>query len=385
MTRSNRPADLILAGGGLSNALIALALRQQRPELDIRIIESGSNIGGNKTWSFHTTDFAAAHFDFLAPLVVKSWPAQEVRFPRYTRKLATGYNSISSERLHQVVMQALGDNIIFGARIAGVTPTEVTLEDGRNFEAKCVIDGRGVTLNNDWQLGYQKFFGLEVELAEDCGLDHPIIMDATVEQIDGYRFVYTLPFEPRRILVEDTYYSSNEGLDVTALEERVRAYLVKKGWHITRVVRRESGVLPIVHTADINRLWADTGVTPRVGLRAFMFQPTTGYSLPDAVRIAEQIAALPEVTPAAVGACVRKASFEAWEQRSFFRMLNRLMFIVAEPYQRLAVMQRFYTLPERLIRRFYACDLTFMDKARILTGKPPVAFFKAFGVIKERP
>jgi lycopene beta-cyclase len=385
MTLSNRPADLILAGGGLSNALIALALRQQRPDLDIRIIEAGDTIGGNKTWSFHTTDFAAAHFYFLAPLVVASWKAQEVRFPKYTRKLRTGYNSISSERLHKVVTEALGDNIIFGARIASTSPTEVTLEDGRSFEAKCVIDGRGLTLNSDWQLGYQKFFGLEVELEAPCGLDHPIIMDATVEQIDGYRFVYTLPFEARRILVEDTYYSSNAALDVVELEDRVKAYLAAKGWRYTRILRRESGVLPIVHTGDINRLWADTGNTPRVGLRAFMFQPTTGYSLPDAVKIAEQIAALAEVTPESVAACVRKASHDAWHERSFFRLLNRLMFIVAEPYQRLAVMQRFYTLSEKLIRRFYACDLTFYDKARILTGKPPVAFFKAFTVIKEKP
>jgi lycopene beta-cyclase len=385
MTISNRPADLILAGGGLSNALIALALRQKRPDLDIRIIEAGSTIGGNKTWSFHSTDFAAAHFQFLSPLVVKSWAAQEVRFPRYTRKLATGYNSISSDRLHQVVTEALGDNIIFGARIASTSATDVTLEDGRSFEARCVIDGRGLSPNTPWQLGYQKFFGLEVELAESCGLDHPIIMDATVEQIDGYRFVYTLPFEATRILVEDTYYSSNADLDVVALEQRVKAYLQAKGWRLTRVLRRESGVLPIVHTADIERLWAEASDTPRVGLRAFMFQPTTGYSLPDAVKIAELVAELDHVTPQAVAACVRKASVEAWENRSFFRLLNRLMFIVAKPQQRLAVMQRFYTLSESLIRRFYACDLTFYDKARILIGKPPVAFFKAFTVIKERP
>jgi lycopene beta-cyclase len=384
MTRSNRPADLILAGGGLSNALIALALRQTRPDLDIRIIEAGKMIGGNKTWSFHTTDFAAAHFDFLAPLVVKSWDAQEVRFPRYTRTLTTGYNSISSERLHQVVTKMLGDNILFNAPIASVTPTEVTLDDGRSFEGRCVIDGRGPAAQQDWQLGYQKFFGLEVELVQPCGLAHPIIMDATVEQIDGYRFVYILPFEPTRIMVEDTYYSSNADLDAGTLERRVEAYIAAKGWTVKRVLRRESGVLPIVHTADIKKLWADAGEVPRVGLRAFMFQPTTGYSLPDAVRVAEQIASLAEVTPQAVEACVRKASFEAWETRGFFRMLNRLMFIVAEPHQRLAVMQRFYTLSENLIRRFYACDLTVFDKARILIGKPPVAFFKAFTVIKEK-
>jgi lycopene beta-cyclase len=384
MTLSNRPADLILAGGGLSNALIALALRRKRPDLDIRIVEAGTMIGGNKTWSFHTTDFTTAHFHLLAPLVVASWKEQEVRFPKYTRKLRTGYNSISSQRLHDVVTSAMGDNIIFKAKISALSPTHVTLDDGRSFESRCVIDGRGLQSAQAWELGYQKFFGLEVELEAPCGLSHPIIMDATVEQHDGYRFFYTLPFEPTRILVEDTYYSSNPNLDVVKLEDGVTDYIRKKGWQLRRIVRRESGVLPIVHTADINRLWKSADDVPRVGLRAFMFQPTTGYSLPDAVRLAEQIAGLEHLTPATVAAYVRNASVAAWESRAFFRLLNRLMFIVAEPHERLAVMQRFYTLSENLIRRFYACDLTLFDKARILTGKPPVSFFKSFTVIREK-
>lgn len=378
-------ADIILTGGGLANALIALALRRQRPDLMIKIIERGKRLGGNKTWSFHSTDFAASRVAFLKPLIVRSWDAQEVRFPRYVRKLATGYNSISSERLHQVVCKELGHGAMLGFDAVAITPTQVTLSDGRLLHARCVIDGRGDAPRNDWQAGYQKFFGLEIELEEPCGLDHPIIMDATVEQIDGYRFVYTLPFEAQRILIEDTYYSNSPALDAEVLEARVKAYAASKGWRIAGIARRESGVLPIVHTGDIDRLWAGADSVPRSGVRAFMFQPTTGYSLPDAVRIAERIAALGELEPARVAALVRAASFAAWRERSFFRLLNRLMFVVAEPHERLRVMQRFYGLPEPLIRRFYACDLTFMDKARILTGKPPISFFGALGVVKERP
>ena len=35
-------------------------------------------------------------------------------------------------------------------------------------------------------------------------------------------------------------------------------------------------------------------------------------------------------------------------------------------------MQRFYRLPAPLIARFYAGRLRLRDKARVLTGKPPV-------------
>ena len=35
------------------------------------------------------------------------------------------------------------------------------------------------------------------------------------------------------------------------------------------------------------------------------------------------------------------------------------------------MLARFYRLPEAVIRRFYALELTAMDRARILVGRPP--------------
>jgi lycopene beta-cyclase len=46
-------------------------------------------------------------------------------------------------------------------------------------------------------------------------------------------------------------------------------------------------------------------------------------------------------------------------------------------------MQRFYGLPEGLVRRFYAGQLTWADRLRLVSGKPPVplggALRAAFG------
>ena len=39
--------------------------------------------------------------------------------------------------------------------------------------------------------------------------------------------------------------------------------------------------------------------------------------------------------------------------------------------QRWHVLERFYRLPEATIRRFYALELTAMDRARIVIGRPP--------------
>lgn len=379
-------SDCILVGGGLANSLIALALRHSRPDLKIKIIERDGRIGGNHTWSFHSADLDIAGHAFLRPLVVRSWDSQEVRFPRHTRVLSTRYNSISSSRLHDAVCSAFGERVLFNTNVVEVTASHVTLPGGQRLTASCVIDGRGALEGHAWQVGYQKFFGLEVELERPSGLKRPVIMDATVPQIDGYRFVYTLPFDDRRLLIEDTYYSDRAGLDKPALEERVKAYASAKGWRIERILRQEAGVLPIILSGNIEGLWLDafdSGV-PRAGVRAIMFHPTTGYSLPDAARLARRLSRLDNLASAEVARMVREQSLSAWETRSFYRMLNRLLFIAAKPHERLAVMQRFYTLPEATIRRFYACESTFFDKARILTGKPPVSFFRALQCINEK-
>ena len=52
--------DVIILGGGLAGGLAALALRSERPELGIAIVEPGEKIGGNHLWSFFGSDIDPA-------------------------------------------------------------------------------------------------------------------------------------------------------------------------------------------------------------------------------------------------------------------------------------------------------------------------------------
>ncbi|MDI1364938.1 MAG: lycopene cyclase family protein, partial [bacterium] len=121
-----------------------------------------------------------------------------------------------------------------------------------------------------------------------------------------------------------------------------------------------------------------------VGLRAALFHPTTGYSLPDAAHLADQIAALPTLSSAAIRARVEEHSKACWRKRRFFRLLNRMLFRACAPDQRYRVLERFYRLRAPLIQRFYAGKLTLWDKARVLIGKPPVPIAAALGYLGER-
>ena len=375
--------DLILAGGGLANGLIALRLAEVRPDLRVAIVEAAETIGGNHTWSSFGSDIDKGAHGWTAPLTEHRWDDYGVRFPTRSRQLAAGYGSATSERLDAAVRAALPQGcVLTGVAVAALSPTSVTLANGTVLNAAAVIDGRGQGPTAALDLRWQKFIGIEFELAADHGLTGPIIMDATVPQLDGYRFVYTLPLGPRRVLIEDTYYSDGAELAPEALRARLRAYAAEQGWQVVRELREEAGVLPIALGGDIEALWdeGEPGV-PRVGLRAALFHPTTGYSFPDAVRTAELVASLPDLSAPALYAALRQHSTSTWRARGFYRMLNKMLFIAADPDQRYKVLQRFYGLDASLISRFYAGQSTFADKVRVLSGKPPVPIGRALSAI----
>lgn len=370
--------DVILVGGGLANGLIATRLNGRRPELKVLIVEAGPRLGGNHLWSFHATDVTPAQDRWLKPLVEHAWPEQDVMFPAFRRRLGTGYRSIGSDGFHRVVSGLPGITVELGRRVSGLDPDGVELAGGQRVTATCVIDGRGLQWVSDVAFGYQKFVGLDVEMRAPHGLRYPVIMDATVDQIDGYRFVYCLPFDATRMLIEDTYYSDNAALDVGLLTRRVREYARAAGWTIASVVREEAGVLPITLDGELEAFWPSRALSQaRSGMRAGLFHQTTGYSLPLAAEVADRLAELAPLTTAAAARSIRAIGEASWSQQSFFRMLNRLLFISARPDERRDVMQRFYGLPQPLIERFYAGKPTAFDKAQILTGRPPIPIVRA--------
>lgn len=375
--------DLILAGGGLANSLIAWRLRAERPGLRILVLEQGKRLGGNHTWSFHETDLDAAQLRWIAPLITHRWPRYDVKFPELARTLDGAYASIASHDLAHTIAPALGAALRTGVWIDDITPTSVRLAGGETLHAHAVIDGRGMRASSHLALGYQTFLGQELRLDAAHGLTAPVIMDAGVAQQGGYRFVYLLPFGPDRVLVEDTHYVDSAGWEPERLRANIAAYVQARGWRVRDILREEQGSLPIVLAGDFERYWDQLQGQPSAGLRAGLFHPTTGYSLPHAVRLAERIAGLADLSAPSLFAAIRGEARRAWNQQRFFRMLNRMLFLAGSPDHRWRVMQRFYRLPAPLIARFYAGRLNLTDKARLLTGKPPVPVMEAFVAVRK--
>jgi lycopene beta-cyclase len=186
------------------------------------------------------------------------------------------------------------------------------------------------------------------------------------------------------MLIEDTYYSDNPGLDHELLRSGITAYAASQGWSIDTTLGEEKGVLPIVLGGDIESFWEDgpTGL-PRSGMRAALFHPTTGYSLPEAVRLADAVCRLDHINSSSLFELTRQRSLDLWRRNGFYRLLNRMLFRAAEPDQRYRVFERFYGLSEPLIHRFYAGRSGWLDKVRVLTGKPPVPVGRALRCLRE--
>lgn len=383
MARLPNAYDLILVGGGLASSLIAWRLSIDRPEVRVAVVERDGRLGGKHTWSFFDGDLDPEDRGWLQVATRHRWPGgYDIYFPGLSRVLDTPYNSMISDDLRAEVEPILGDRLIAGEVVA-VSPDGVTLADGRVLTAPGVIDARGPQPTPHLDLGWQVFLGRTVRLTQPHGLTRPTIMDATVAQHGAYRFVYLLPFDEHTVLVEDTYYADNPALDRDLLRRRVDQYILSRGWTVETLVDEEEGVLPIALDGDIDAFWAEGPPVARAGLAAALFHPTTGYSFPDAVQTARLVSATPDLSSASLRAVLEGHSKQVWADRAFYRLLDRMLFRAAEPDRRWRVMRRFYGLSEGVVRRFYAANSTWLDKARILTGKPPVPVGRALKQLRE--
>jgi len=190
-----------------------------------------------------------------------------------------------------------------------------------------------------------------------------------------------LPLDAYTVLIEDTRYSDTPAVPRADYAAAIRHYARLQGWNISRILHEEDGVLPITLGGDIRAFWESEPAVARSGLQAALFHPATGYSLPNALGLADELAAVHDWSAASVYSVTRGASERLWSATGFYRVLNRMLFLAAAASERRHVLERFYGLNADLIARFYAGSNTLPDKLRILLGKPPVKLDRAFAAV----
>ncbi len=374
--------DYIIVGGGLQSGLIALALKHYQPRAKVLVVERGERLGGNHTWSFHPKDVSATAMEWLESIVEYRWPSYQVRLKGFVKKVDLSYASISSEHFAQGVAQSIAagecGSIRTDTEVAEISGTEIVTAKGERYSGRLVLDCRGRRPHAalPYSLcGYQKFWGFEIALKSDWPFEGPIVMDDRVNQSDGFRFMYTLPFERRRVLVEDTRFANEPGIDRDECLAQVRKYLATIGVDDWLIVREEHGILPMPISSE--RM---PGASPRIstgensraicgGYAGGWYHAATGYSFPLAIAFAEAIA---RSTPESAESEIARLAAAHRSRSQFGRFLNRLLFRLVKPKFRYQIFKRFYkVLSNDSIARFYSHRFTWHDAFRIVVGLPP--------------
>jgi lycopene beta-cyclase len=381
-----RPScDIAIVGGGLAGGLVALALARRRPDLRLRVVEEGAALGGNHRWSWFASDLSAEGTALMDAFPQARWEdGYEVTFPSRSRALPTPYRSLASKDFAETLWHTLpGGTVLTERAAASVDAGGVTLAGGERIAARAVVDARGFVPTPHLSGGWQVFMGRTLRLPSPHGVTRPRIMDAAVEQLGGYRFIYVLPLSERDIFVEDTYYQDTPLLDRTALAARLNAYCAQHGWE-GEVTGEETGVLPVITGGDFAAFQTQQR-TPGVavaGARGGFTHPLTSYTLPFAVETALALAVAADLPGPRLAEMLEERARRHWHATRFYRLLGTMLFGAAEPEQRWRVFERFYGLRPALIERFYAGRSTLADRARILCGRPPVPIGKAMRALR---
>ncbi len=390
------PLRVALIGGGLHNLLLASRLLKQqraphhRPvrQLEIEIFESQSRFQTDKTISCHASDIPVHWESELEPFWRCKWPSYHVRFaPGPFFNIPIGYRSLDlaalARHIESSAAQAAGLKIHFDCVIDAAPPGFDLVIDSASIPGAQPSEPAGV----------QQFFGQTLSFREPHNISLPIVMDSTVPQVGGYCFVYVLPMNDHELLIEDTRLLGIRQVWQN-LEAGVPAYLNLLGLtnrHYT-VVHEERGTLPIP-LCSFNQ-WQ--GAVPRhaakdrvhviqVGFRAGYFHPTTGYSLPLALRSIESLCKDIENTCQSNDSSrpIASASYapnydqftrscrSSWTVALIF---NRFLLWGFRPDEAHNAFSYFYELPLEFIRRFYRAELRLRDLKPILLRLPPRRF-----------
>ncbi|MFT3977258.1 MAG: lycopene beta-cyclase CrtY [Sphingomonas bacterium] len=377
--------DVAIVGGGLAGSLIALALAEKRPELSLLLIEAGEAIGGDQLWSFLDAEVAKDDRWLLTPLVSHAWPAYDVSFPGHARVLNQPVYAIEGARLERALRARLPQAAMMtGRRVQSVTATSVSFPEGDRIEARGVIDARGAGDLSALETGWRKSLARVLEVEGGHGMTRPMLMDAAVTQHDGCRFVRCLPLSDTRVFVEDGYFSDTAAINAGALNRRIEGYAESRGWRVLDSGGEERGALPLAMGGDFEVYWRAGGArVAKAGVRGGMFHPATGHALADAVRLAVRIAGAEDLSGEALHNLTHDHARDLWEARGFYRLFSAMLFRAANPDVRWRVPEHLYRQPGAMVTRFIAARSTFSDKARVLSGKRPVPFWRAVKVARR--
>jgi lycopene beta-cyclase len=384
--------DYLLVGGGAAGLSLAYHLAQE-PRLAgkrVLLIEPEAKDQNDRTWSYWADE--PGPFDGLA---VGEWDKIAFRSPGFERVFDLGrywYYTIRGLDFYQFVHRALAARpaqfTVLRSRVSQLedTPAGVRArtEAGEEFTARYAFDSRPPHLERrpgNYRYLLQHFVGWEIETTRDVFDPSTMeFMDFRGAQHHEARFIYVLPFGPRRALVEYTLFSAQ-----TLAKQEYEAHIVDYLQNILgltagdyRIEAEEIGAIPMTDHPLPARV---SQHIINLGTRAGRAKPSTGYAFRRIqAQSARVVAAL-----AATGQPPADPTGDKWQFRLFDTLLLDIMQRRGETTRDL-FRQLFERNPVGRIFQFLDEKTSWADNLRIMNSVSPGPFMRSIGhVLRGRP
>ncbi len=295
-----------IAGAGCAGLSLAWHLLEAGVTDPILVLDRRVSYINDRTWCFWAVE--PTDFDDLSE---SQWQRCQVVGPDGREAIADSprypYRHLRAEAVYRRILDRLARSpqvtLQLGTTVEsiseGADDVEIVTNRGR-FHADFCFES-GVPQINPSSIDVhltQHFLGITIDADRPVfDSDQATLMDFHVDQADGPRFLYVLPFSSHRALIENTYLSWAEIGPERHFEE-LSDYL-KQRYGLDHgsfsIVERESGRIPMTTARLPGR------ISPRrlrIGLQAGAARPSSGYAFLRIQRqtrqLAQRLAAQPE-------------------------------------------------------------------------------------------
>lgn len=364
MPRGKRDGVLI-AGGGVSGCLAALAMARLRPDVPLLIVEERERFGGERARVLFDAELEPAGLDLIAPVAAHLWPGFYVAFPGFSRKLKADLRAFGPEALHEAVIAALKpEQYRLGTKVVAVREDALVLDGAETIKAEGAIDARGAANLSVLDLLYETRLERDYRMPGPHKVDRPVLVDTTGEATEGLGFVQCLPLAANRMTIADVGIGEHGQPDAQA-GERIDRYLALRGWTGATREAERLAVRPLPHGGDFAAFWRIGGArVAKLGLRGGFLHPATGRTVADAARTALLLAAQQDFSGPAMHDLFEAQAKALWKKREPLRAANAAI-AAARPGARRTLLERLYALDPGLITRFHGDALGLLDRRRL--------------------
>ena len=375
----------VILGAGCAGLSLCYYLLERGVREPVLILDTKERFEDDRTWCFW--DVEPTPFSYLA---VKSWSSWSVHAEGRNIVHTTGrhpYVCLPAADFyrHALARIAAHDNVTvrLGEKVEGyedLADGVLVRTSGGTYQADYAFDGRGLPPGSQafeearagslWVS--QQFLGLRLRTGRPV-FDPSVctLMDFSVSQKRGLRFVYVLPFGEREALVENVYLSETR---VSPQEHRmeISAYLGERyGLSLEdyAVDGEERGHIPM---SDFTFPRRPGERVYSVGMLGGETRPSTGYTFLRIQRYCRSLAA--DLTgPGATAEKVHPRRYDLLD--GIF-----LRFVRERPEDCPGVYARMFAgVPPDPLVRFLTERSTYRDEARLVAALPKRPFLKLAG------